>query len=322
MQLRALFTRFLKAKAAAGASEGTIRQYDLALHQFVNHLHTVGHRETLTNFNHTILQDYLIHLPRFLKPNSMHNRVCALSSFAKWLIRQGILQVNPIDRLDRPKQAHTIPSVLSATELERLDGIDLPLSEAAMRALLAHGGLRCAEACNLDHRDVNPTAGEWGMLYVRKAKGGIGRALPLADPHLRDPLLAYLLAKGPEPPENAIFRGVDTMRLRDEQLRVLVRRWGRVIGRPDLHPHLLRHTFGTLWIEQGGDVVALQEILGHKQLNTTRRYVHLSQTHLAAEIARVAQSRPKNYTVNLQGQGLSREIDQLTSQIQKVTEIV
>lgn len=307
MQLRALFTRFLKAKVAGGAAAGTERQYDLALQQFTTYLHTTGHRETLTNFNHTVLQDYLIHLHRFLKPNSVHNRLCALSSFGKWLVRQGILQANPVDRLDRPKQVHSIPAVLSATELAILDAVDLPMNESAMRALLAHGGLRCIEVCSLDHRDVNPTAGDYGMLYVRKAKGGVGRTIPLADPALREPVIAYLLATGPRPPEEPIFRGVDTYRLRDEQLRVIVSRWGQAIGRRDLHPHLLRHTFGTLWIERGGNVAILQEIMGHKQLNTTKRYVHLAPSHLATEIARIAQHTPKNYTMNLQGQALDAD---------------
>ena len=306
MQLRTLYARFLDAKRAGGASERTIRLYDTLFAGFLTFVRDHGHREVLSNLNSRIVQDYLIHSSRYFQPNTVHNRASALSSFGRWLVRHEILQANPCDRVQRPKQVHSLPAVLSETEMAALDALPCSLAAGGLRALLAHAGLRCAEVCNLDSRDVNLTAGEYGMLYVRRAKGGAIRVIPLADVGLRDPIVSYLLSRGPIPPEDPIFPGVDTRRLRDEQLRVIVRQWGAQIGRRDLRPHLLRHSFSTLWIERGGSVTILQEILGHKQLTTTQRYVHLSQTHIASEMARLSQ--PKKLHGNFTRTPLDSEV--------------
>lgn len=74
MQLRTVFSRFLAAKQAAGASAGTIRLYHVLFQGYLTFVRDHGHRETLTAFNGRTIEDYLIHSSRFVKPNTVHNR--------------------------------------------------------------------------------------------------------------------------------------------------------------------------------------------------------------------------------------------------------
>jgi len=287
MQVKSLFDKFKKAKAAAGRSENTLRQYSIALESFGHFLNSIGRRQSLAVFTPAIFEDYCIYLKNVVKQNTAHQRIALLGSFCSWLQAHGLIQRHPVKIIDTPKKVRIIPDILSLEESHRLEAIPLPVDETALRGVLCYAGLRNDEVCGLDRRDVALSSGPSGMLYVRQAKGDSARPIPV-DPRLRPLLHSHLAALGDLAPEDPIFRGPRSSRMQTQYLRRIVTRWGYTIGRRHLLPHLLRHSFATHWIELGGDAIMLQMILGHASFDTTKRYIHLAQPKIAAEMERMA----------------------------------
>ena len=135
-------------------------------------------------------------------------------------------------------------------------------------------GLRVQEVCDLDRSDIDMVTGK---LHVT-GKGKRDRILFVQPRHLK--LVENWLLIRPVGP--FLFstihqsRGKIGKQLDQRQIRAKLKRIGKKIGRPDLHPHLLRHTFGTRMYNFTRDLVRTQEILGHQSPNTTRIYTHIS----------------------------------------------
>ncbi len=205
--------------------------------------------------------------------NAVRPRISSLVE-AGWLVRWNKLPSNPVDRLIRPKRITRLQAILSLTEIAALEALDLPPSEAAMRGLFLYTGLRRGGLIGLDWRDLD-LEGSWVRL---REKGASWRVLGLTAGVvvvLRD----YLLAIGPQEPVAPVFRGNYGSRIDRRVVTRIVRRWGERIGRPDLHPKLLRHTYATYFTAKHG-LAAGQDALGHKDPKTTRIYAQAMPTVL------------------------------------------
>ena len=176
-----------------------------------------------------------------------------------------------------------LPKVLTEKEIESLH--NYLQSSAARRSLtnvrdycliilMLEYGLRVQEVCDLGRADLDMITGK---LHI-KGKGKKDRILFLAPQHLKH--FEQWLAKRPE--SSWLFctihssRGLPGYRLDQRQVRDKVKRIGKKIGRNDLHPHLLRHTFASRLYAHTKDLVRVQEVLGHEDITTTRIYTHIS----------------------------------------------
>jgi len=240
----------------------------------------------------------LIALRRFLatfagqnRPATIARKVAALRAFYRDLQRRGVIADNPAATLRLPKISRRLPKFLSleaASELvETPDGHAPPealaIRDRAMLELLYGSGIRVGELVGLDCDHVDTQERSARVL----GKGGKERVVPFGEPCARA-LSSYLAvrhrlrpARGGLPDARALFLGRWGTRLTARQVQKLVHAYGALgTGRPDLHPHVLRHTCATHLLDAGADLRSIQELLGHASLSTTQRYTHVSVDRL------------------------------------------
>lgn len=223
---------------------------------------------------------------RRLAKSSMARKLAALRALFAFLAERGRTSASPLRGVRNPKQELRHPRALNVDQaVTLLDGSAPPEPAAwrdlALAELLYGSGLRVSEAVGLDVEDVDLGAGVARVL----GKGGKTRLAPLSDVS-RSRLADYLARRQAwprTPDEPALFLGVRGGRLnRREACRILERLAGQAALPQRVHPHMLRHSFGTHLLEAGADLRGVQELLGHSRLSTTQRYVHLDLQRLMA----------------------------------------
>ncbi len=230
-------------------------------------------------------------------PSSQSRAVAALRGFFRFCVESEYLQRDPAHVLRTPKKREALPDVLDRGELARL--LDTPARQGVwtrkhkgkeqrdrlLLALFAYAGLRRAELLGLDLDDVDF---ERRLIRVRKAKGGRQRVVPI-HPGLA-PLFADYLATRAASGEPALFVGVHGRRLTPAILASTFRRYARAAGvdeRKRVTPHTLRHVFATELLSAGANLRQIQELLGHKHLDSTQRYTHVGAHQLRGAVKRL-----------------------------------
>jgi site-specific recombinase XerD/Zn-dependent peptidase ImmA (M78 family) len=249
-------------------------------------------------------------------PSSQSRTVAALRCFFRFCVESEYLERDPAHVLRTPKKREALPDILDRGELSRL--LDAPGKEGVWKrlhvgkvqrdrlllALFAYGGLRRSELLGLDCDDVDL---DRRLLRVRNAKGGRQRVVPI-HPGLVALFIAYAAVR-PETSEQALFLGVHGARLSGMLLALTFRRYATVAGvnkRKRITPHTLRHVFATELLGAGANLRQIQELLGHKHLDSTQRYTRVnahqlgwSQTELSTRTG-IAQGSISKYEKGLQ----------------------
>ncbi len=282
MLLSVLADRFYAHKRLQQRSAATLVHYESDISHFLEWLRRERGRRDLAAFTHDSVEDYQAYLVNLnYAPNSVRRRLSALSEFGKLLVAKGHLSKHPLAQITRPKKARRLPDILEPSQVMALLALPLPSKEAAIRALFCFAGVRRGAIPRLDLRDVKL---ELGVLILRHGKGDQDLAVPVS-PALKEAMESWLLIRGSGSPEDPVFPGPVSSRLQPTRIQAMVKRWGRQIGRPDLHPHLLRHTMLTRLVELTGDVTKAQEMAGHRSIETTMPYIHLVRARLAEDVA-------------------------------------
>ena len=234
-----------------------------------------------------ILREYMAALyERGLTPVTIRRRIAAIRGLFKFLVRQGILKNNPARLLRNPKMPKRLPDVMTAEQANGIiDGSlgveperPYPKRDRAVLELLYGCGLRVSELAGLDLPDLDLNE-RW--LRVR-GKGRKERQVPMPG-KASEALLAYLQVRAGEPRQVAVFLNHRGGRLTDRSIRNLVKFYStELAGDSSLHPHSFRHAFATHLLQDGADLRAIQELLGHAQLSTTQKYTQVSLTDLMA----------------------------------------
>jgi len=269
--------RFLAYKRLQQRTDGTLANYESDLEHFFGKLP----RKEIYGLTRESIEDYQAHLVNHgYAREGVRRKLSAISEFCRYLVLHDYLKLNPMQGFVRPKKASRLPEILTAQEMRALLSLDLPPREHAIRAIFCFTGARRGAIRRLDLRDLKI---DLGTIIFRHGKGDQDVAVPMA-PRLTQALEAWLLIRGPGAPEDPVFPGMVASRLHVNRVYDMVRRWGRAIGRPDLHPHILRHAFLTQFVVQTGDIQGAQELAGHRSLETTMRYVHLVKARLAKDL--------------------------------------
>ena len=225
--------------------------------------------------------------------STLRRRRASLRAWFAWLAEAGHRKRPPTVRFaPRGGRAMRLPRVLTREEYGVLvdqtcripktrTGPSARRSSAlwmrnlAILNILVSTGLRCEEITLLNERDVQA---EPGQLNVH-GKGSRERRIPLSPGEVRDALGLYLAVRHELAPESeALFLNSRGQRLSPQGLRLLVAAAAKRAGIPRrVTPHVLRHTFATLLVENGADLRSVQEILGHAAIRTTEIYVWVSQ---------------------------------------------
>ncbi|HEY0477407.1 MAG TPA: tyrosine recombinase XerC [Kofleriaceae bacterium] len=235
-------------------------------------------------------------------PATISRKLSSIRAFCRFLVKRGALAANPAAAIRGPKRRRGLPRALDVDDAFRL--VEAPaasprasarrlsshedarhgrlrLRDVAMLELLYGTGLRVSELCGLDVTDIDRGRYGTAMLIVRHGKGNKSRQVPIggaADRALAAylPVRTELAASGA-----ALFVNAAGKRLTPRSVQRLVKHWTIAGGvHADATPHSLRHSFATHLLDEGVDLRAIQELLGHASLASTQIYTKVSLDHL------------------------------------------
>ena len=277
--------KFVRALAERNASPHTIKAYRTDLAQFYEYVGPQG----WTDIDHVLIRGYLANLyERGLSKTSVARSLAALRSLYKWLAQEGEVEQNPAALVATPKLPKKLPRVPTIEEVNTVLDSSMPECSAfnerdqVILELLYGCGIRNSELIGINLDDIR-----WSneMILVR-GKGRKERYVPFGE-SAKAAVQAYLparqkvLVETKRRTERALLINLRGTRLTTRSVGRIVKQIAVARGlSPDVHPHTLRHAFGTHMLEEGADLRAIQEMLGHERLSTTQRYTQLTVKHV------------------------------------------
>lgn len=267
-----LISRFIEAKRIEGCSEKTLRYYrktidDMltAIDKEVMHVTTEDLRGYLTAYQ----------TEKKLSKVTVDNVRRILSSFFSWLEDEDYILKSPVRRIHKVKTAATVKDTYTDEALEVMRDSCRELRDLAMIDMLASTGMRVGEMVLLNRSDINFAERECVVL----GKGNKERVVYF-DARTKIHLQNYLGARSDN--NNALFvtlRSPHT-RLTIGGVEVRVRELGKKLGMEKVHPHKFRRTLATQAIDKGMPIEQLQQLLGHKRIDTTLQYAMVKQSNV------------------------------------------
>jgi integrase/recombinase XerC len=300
MELAERFLAMLRDERGAG--EHTLRAYRREVRGFAEYLQETLGDAGIRSVEHTHIRGYLgVLYDKGLSKTSAARALAAVRSWFKWMAKAGLVENNPALLVSTPKLPKHLPRVPGVEELNRVMNSLGPARtvgsalETAVEAtwperdrvifeLLYGCGIRNSELVGLDLASIR-----WADDAVRVfGKGKKERLVPLGD-EAAAAIRAYLPLRQTRLEAAGKAKLVhDGSLLMNMRMRGACRLTTRSVGRivksialsrglaADVHPHTLRHAFGTHMLEEGADLRAIQEMLGHERLSTTQRYTQLT----------------------------------------------
>jgi integrase/recombinase XerC len=289
---------FLRHLRERNASPHTIKAYSGDLDTFAAYIGT----RAWTSIDHIAIRGFLSRLyDKGLSKTSVARALAAVRSLYRWLAQEGVVEQNPAKLVSTPRLPKKLPRVPTIEEINAV--LDAKMPEIAsfperdrlMFELLYGCGIRNSELVGINLDDISVS----NEAILIRGKGKKERYVPFGGSALAAlsvylPWRQQLLLTLRNTSRNAIATNATPAKVTPALLvnqrggRLTTRSVGRIVKRiavakglsPDVHPHTLRHAFGTHMLEEGADLRAIQELLGHERLATTQRYTQLSVKHV------------------------------------------
>ncbi len=288
MELIGKFLEYLAAEK--GSSERTISMYKLDLTDFRAFYATLDEELDWTTVDSDVVRRWMAQrMEGGLSPRSMKRSLSAVRSFYRYLMRMGMADFNPAHSVPNPKTDKPLPVFVKEQEMDALLEMMKEKSEEGFVAcrdrlillMFYTTGIRLAELVGLDVEAVSLPTGE---LKVR-GKRNKERIVPFGS-ELAEAVSAYLPQRQ-ERTESVcgpLFVREDGSRMRDKDVRETVKlNLSLVTTQERRGPHTLRHTFATVMLNNGAELEAVKELLGHENLATTEVYTHTTFAELKKE---------------------------------------
>lgn len=286
---------------AAGRSKSTYSWYDQNLIQFQKWLEKqLNHKPYLDEITADLIRNYLGEMRSLVetqnnqteqKPKTrirslrtVRGYYASISAFSNWAIREELIEKSPMKNIPHPKLPRYIPNPLSEQEIRALLSACKNLTDrsgirmAAMVLFLLDSGVRVGEMLGLKRTDLDLEQGRAKVM----GKGAKERYVYFGKATKRS-LWRYMSLARPEPAPNVenLFLTFDGRPLPKRQFAHLLSRLGESAGVPNVHPHRFRRTAAVQFLRNGGNIFALQKLLGHETLEMVRRYVELASDDVA-----------------------------------------
>lgn len=298
-----LAERFLlHLKAQRNFSRHTVRAYQADLREFLAFA-AAAKAAAPAALDRPLMRGYIASVSeRKVSRNTLLRKISAVRSFVAWLLETGQLATDPFDLITIPKKEKRLPRFLTEDEVGKLQDYNRPeevearekgyyfaLRDFALFELVYSSGLRRSEAAGLNVGDLDMYSG-----FVRvMGKGSRERLVPVGQKAL-EAVRAYLETR-PKPLAHGLplFLNHKNGRLTGSGIALVFRKLAKRarFARP-MNPHAVRHSFATHLLDRGCDLKSVQEMLGHKNLQTTELYTHVSLERLR-EVYEKAHPRAK-----------------------------
>lgn len=268
-------------------AKNTLLSYERDLKNYLRYLINVEAIETL---NH-VQRVHIVQFLNFLKeqgksPKTLARHVASIRAFHQFLLRTHAANQDPSIFIEIPKSERSIPKVLSLEEVEKLLDIsngqgNFALRDKAMLEILYATGIRVSELIHIDVEHVNLTMGFVSVI----GKSNKERIIPVGGP-AAVALKRYLEYGRPNfllenRTEDSLFLNHHGKRLSRQGFWKILKKLANDAGiKNELTPHTLRHSFATHLLQNGADIKAVQEMLGHADISTTQIYTQFSKTRL------------------------------------------
>jgi len=270
-------------------AEKTVLAYNSDWQDFYNFLETEAGQELASfeveKIDHRLIRKYLAYLNnKGLSKTTAARRLAALKSFFRYLIKKDLIESNPLAQVATPKIPKKLPRHLEQDDMTRVleqpeEYSDTGLRDRALLELLYGAGIRVSELVQLDLGSIDLSYG-----YVRVfGKGARERIVPIGKLAITT-VKKYIQVARPKwdlEHSSALFLNQKGGRLSDRTVRTLVNKYCRQANtRETVSPHGFRHSFASHLLDNGADLRAVQELLGHKKISSTQIYTHVSRNKL------------------------------------------
>lgn len=259
-------------------SGNTSKAYENDLHAYSEYLETTYELSNLEKSDSNMIRSWVVHLmDEGLSPRSVNRKISSLKSYFKYLMKEGLIETNPLHQVNTVKASKKLPAYISQDEI--IDLLDQPLKDnnffsirdKIIIEILYGTGIRRSELINLQEKAIDFNR---GLLKV-SGKGNKERLIPLSN-RLLEHISDYILFK-----EKAINTASPYLIVTDKGNQaypefILRKVKSGLAGLKNIKksPHILRHTFATHMLNNGADLNVIKELLGHADLSATQVYTH------------------------------------------------
>lgn len=270
-----------------GLAQNSIKSYQRDVNKLILYLETHNILEGPIKVSMETVQRFVYDIAKTVNPRSQARIISGLKGFFNYLVFEEYRTDNPMDLLESPKIGRKLPDTLSEPEIDTLIGaIDLSKPEGERnRAILEtlYGcGLRVSELIGLKLSDL---FFEEGFIKVT-GKGDKQRFVPIGtinikyiDIYRNEIRIHQKIQKGHE---DILFLNRRGKQLTRAMIFTIIKRLAEKIGlQKSISPHTFRHSFATHLLENGADLRAIQQMLGHESITTTEVYMHVDRSHLS-----------------------------------------
>ena len=273
---------FLSDKACEGCSKNTIQDYYIKIDRFVKFS---GLDLPISDLDVSICKRYYLTLRCELDNTvSIQSYIRPLRAFLNWLYANDHITVDICSRFKLPKAQKPVIDVLTDSEIASIyecfpnDANVLHLRNKVIISLMLDCGLRLDEVVTAQRSDLHLRE----RYLIVTGKGNKQRMVAFGT-NTASILGRYTRAV---PPSGSLLLTSEGLPITRDTIKNMFRRLCESSGVTRLYPHLLRHTFATRYLENGGNIYALQQLLGHSSLDMVKKYLHLSQRRLISEFER------------------------------------
>jgi integrase/recombinase XerD len=273
-------------KIERGLSQNSISNYTMDLQKLVNYLNEQKIEEKPIGIDRETVQQFIYDIAKIVNPRTQARIISGLKGFFNYLVFEDYRTDNPMDLIETPKIGRKLPDTLSEEEINNLiAAIDLSKPEGERnRAILEtlYGcGLRVSELINLKLSDLY-----FDEDFIKvTGKGNKQRFVPISGVNQKyiniywKEVRVHLPIKKEH--EDFVFLNRRGKQLTRAMIFTIVKRLAEAIGlEKNISPHTFRHSFATHLLENGADLRAIQQMLGHESITTTEVYMHVNRKHL------------------------------------------
>lgn len=257
-------------------SNHTLVAYTSDLKQFSSFLSLTYETKNVSEINHIIIRSWIVCLmEQKITPRSVNRKITTLKTFYKYLLRQKIVLENPMLKISSPKTSKRLPVFVEKEKMNTLlDNIEFGDNFEGLRnkliiELFYATGMRLSELINLKEIDVDLYSCQLKVLGKRNKE----RIIPFNN-QTKIQIELYILAKNKLPKEYLFVRSNGEKLYEKFAYRIVNNYLSQITTLDKKSPHILRHTFATHMLNNGADLNAIKELLGHANLSATQIYTH------------------------------------------------